>query len=82
MSDYNGWTNRNTWLINLHFGDLLNGYTEDGIEITADLIKEIFKHNKHFEIGWMKINPKGLITFAFKFGDLETSYYLVRNQNQ
>jgi hypothetical protein len=42
MSDYNGWTNRNTWLINLHFGDLLNGYKEDGLEVTADLIKEIW----------------------------------------
>ena len=46
------------------------------------LVKEIFKHNKRFELGWMKINPKGLMTFAFKFGDLETNYYLVRNQNQ
>ena len=42
MSDYNGWTNRNTWLINLHFGELLNGYTEDGIEVTAGFIKEIW----------------------------------------
>ena len=52
------------------------------IPFCATIVKEIFKHNKHFEIGWMKINPKGLITFAFKFGDLETNYYLVRNQNQ
>lgn len=54
----------------------------DSIPFNADLVKEIFKHNKRFELGWMKINPKGLITFAFKFGDLETNYYLVRNQNQ
>ena len=54
----------------------------DNIPFNSDLVKEIFKHNKRFELGWMKINPKGLITFAFKFGDLETNYYLVRNQNQ
>jgi hypothetical protein len=54
----------------------------DNIPFNADLVKEIFKHNKRFELGWMKINPKGLMTFAFKFGDLETNYYLVRNQNQ
>jgi hypothetical protein len=42
MADYNGWTNRNTWLINLHFGGLLQGYLEDGYEVTADLIQEIF----------------------------------------
>ena len=53
----------------------------NNIPINADIVKEIFKHNKSFEFGWMKINPKGLITFAFKFGDLETNYYLVRNQN-
>ena len=52
------------------------------IPFNADIVKEIFKHNKRFEFGHMKINPKGLMTFAFKFGDLETSYYLVRNQNQ
>lgn len=61
--------------------------TEDPIELknipfNALLVKEIFKHNRGFESGALKINPKGLMTFAFKFGDLETSYYLVRNQNQ
>ena len=54
----------------------------DNIPFNADLVKEIFKHNKHFELGFVQINPKGLMTFAFKFGDLETNYYLVRNQNQ
>jgi hypothetical protein len=54
----------------------------DNIPFNADLVKEIFKHNKRFELGWMKINPKGLMSFAFKFGDLESNYYLVRNQNQ
>jgi hypothetical protein len=52
------------------------------IPFNADIVKEIFKHNKRFDSGTLKINPKGLMTFAFKFGDLETSYYLVRNQNQ
>ena len=52
------------------------------MEWVMGVLKEIFKHNKRFEIGWLKINPKGLMTFDFKFGDLETSYYLVRNQNQ
>jgi hypothetical protein len=52
------------------------------IPFNANFVKEIFKHNKRFENGWLKINPKGLMTFAFKFGDLETNYYLVRNQNQ
>ena len=54
----------------------------DNIPFNSDLVKEIFKHNKRFEYGFVQINPKGLMTFAFKFGDLETNYYLVRNQNQ
>ena len=54
----------------------------DNIPFNSDLVKEIFKHNKRFELGFIQINPKGLMTFAFKFGDLETNYYLVRNQNQ
>jgi len=54
----------------------------DNIPFNADLVKEIFKHNKRFELGWMDINPKGLMSFIFKFGDLESNYYLVRNQNQ
>lgn len=60
---------------------------DEGIELNnipfnALLVKEIFKHNRGFDSGALKINPKGLMTFTFKFGDLETNYYLVRNQNQ
>ena len=65
--------------------EIQDGSTEEdlnNIPFNADLVKEIFKHNKRFESGGMKINPKGLITFTFKFGDLESNYYLVRNQNQ
>lgn len=51
------------------------------IPFNALLVKEIFKHNKNFEEGVLLINPKGLITFTFKFGFLESNYYLVRNQN-
>tara|TARA_R110000823_G_scaffold84018_3_gene189211 strand:+ start:903 stop:1631 length:729 start_codon:yes stop_codon:yes gene_type:complete len=65
--------------------DIVEGGSDielDNIPFNSDLVKEIFKHNKRFELGFVQINPKGLMTFAFKFGDLETNYYLVRNQNQ
>ena len=29
MIDYNGWTNRNTWLINLWFGDIIRDALEE-----------------------------------------------------
>ncbi len=38
---YNGWTNRETWLVNLWFGDILNEMQENGEEITADTIKDM-----------------------------------------
>lgn len=38
---YNGWTNRETWLVNLWFGDVLTEMQEYGEEITADTIKEM-----------------------------------------
>ena len=45
------------------------------------LFKEILKQNRKFDEGVLKIYPKGLMVFVFKFGNLETNYYLVRNQN-
>lgn len=38
---YNGWTNRETWLVNLWFDDVLTEMHEDGEEITADTIKDM-----------------------------------------
>ena len=73
-------TNSVSFAINVEEGS--SDIKLDNIPFNADLVKEIFKHNKRFEYGFVQINPKGLMTFAFKFGDLETNYYLVRNQNQ
>ena len=32
---YNGWTNKETWLVNLWFGDCLTEMQEEGEEVTA-----------------------------------------------
>jgi hypothetical protein len=37
---YNGWANRETWLVNLWFGDDLTMY-EDNTEITPEFIEEM-----------------------------------------
>ena len=37
---YNGWKNKETWLVNLWLGDVFVMDQEAGIEITADYIKE------------------------------------------
>lgn len=40
MSDYNGWTNRETWLVNLHFGDYFQEVAQDGQQLMSDYIEE------------------------------------------
>ena len=37
---YNGWTNRETWLVNLWVGDNLQELQNDGCDITEEFIKE------------------------------------------
>ncbi len=44
---YNGWTNRETWLVNLWFGDYFQDCINDGIEPTRDFIKDTVE--THFE---------------------------------
>lgn len=41
MSGYNGWTNKETWLVNLWLGDDLLERSEEGQIITADFIREM-----------------------------------------
>lgn len=37
---YNGWANRETWLVNIWFGDGFQMELEDGVEISADYIRD------------------------------------------
>ena len=41
MTDYNGWKNKETWLVNVWLGDNLAMMQEDGEKITADLIENM-----------------------------------------
>jgi hypothetical protein len=40
MSDFNGWTNKETWLVNLWFGDYFTDLNDEGQIITAAFIQE------------------------------------------
>jgi hypothetical protein len=37
---YNGWKNKETWLVNLWLGDVLTEDQESGTEITADYVEQ------------------------------------------
>jgi hypothetical protein len=38
---YNGWTNKETWLVNLWLGDYFTGMQDQGDDITADVMREV-----------------------------------------
>jgi len=38
---YNGWTNSETWLVNLWIGDLLAEMQDDGEEVSADYVEQL-----------------------------------------
>ena len=39
MADYNGWKNKETWLVNLWLGDCFAAMQEDGDSVTEDTIR-------------------------------------------
>lgn len=41
MTDYNGWKNKETWLVNVWLGDNLAMMQEEGYSITPDVIEEL-----------------------------------------
>ncbi len=49
---YNGWSNRETWLVNLWFEEWFEQYKRDGFELTPQFIKStIEEYVDSFEIG-------------------------------
>jgi len=51
MTKCNGWKNRETWLVNLWFGDNFTMDAEEGIEITPDYIREVVEQHIENERG-------------------------------
>lgn len=49
----NGWTNRNTWLVNLWFGDYFAEMHEEGEPVTAEYIESFVEEYIESQIGGM-----------------------------
>lgn len=47
---YNGWTNRETWLVNLWIGYNLEEYKNEGQEITEDFVKQFVYQIIDFDV--------------------------------
>jgi hypothetical protein len=41
MTDYNGWKNKETWLVNVWLGDTFAAMQEDGHQISIGLIESV-----------------------------------------
>jgi hypothetical protein len=41
MKDYNGWTNRNTWLINLWFGEIIREELEEDAALSPEKLEDM-----------------------------------------
>jgi hypothetical protein len=74
-SGYNGWKNKETWLVNLWLGDLLESDKEDGAIISADYVREIVEDMvEQMSSSDLKTNMSGLIADLLNCALCEIDY--------
>jgi|5B_taG_2_1085324.scaffolds.fasta_scaffold08466_5 hypothetical protein len=70
MTDYNGWTNRETWLVVLHFGDIV----ADENPLDWDWVKESIEEE------WDKITKEGYGLFFNDYINFDLiNWYEIKN---
>lgn len=81
MTKCNGWANRETWLVNLWFGDGFTMDAEEGVEITADYIRETVEQYisdklgddwSNFIIDMMELGVIDYEELAAHYADMDT----------
>ena len=50
MTDYNGWANRETWLVNLWFGDMFSEDIEAGETWSAEALRDYIEEYVYEQI--------------------------------
>jgi hypothetical protein len=66
---YNGWSNKETWLVNLWLGDMLSMDMEDGLEVTESYIEA------QVEYFVEQLNPEGFMLDLFNCALGEINYH-------
>lgn len=75
---YNGWTNRETWLVNLYFGDSFNSYIDDDVNEgyidlerpKNDIVAEIAERYDDYVSEQLEGEIEALSSFLHDFIDL------------
>jgi len=62
--EYNGWTNRNTWLVNIWFGDSFADMASEGEKIDSDYIESYVMDYIEEQIGGFTGFVADLIDFS------------------
>jgi len=60
MNTYNGWTNKETWLVNLHYGDAITEQVEEQGHMEANEMQEWVEYVA-LECEAMSCLPSGLL---------------------
>lgn len=63
MTDYNGWTNRNTWLINLWFGEMIREQLEEDAATSTEMLEGIIMDIIYEEIKLCSLMLRDFVDF-------------------
>jgi hypothetical protein len=79
---YNGWKNRQTWLVNVHFGDYLRELADEGQMIDADFIRDMVDEHFQEQVKELSMFVQDLIDDAGIDWDELAAHYQGENDEQ
>jgi hypothetical protein len=79
---YNGWKNRQTWLVNVLFGDYLQELADEGQMIDADFIRDMVDEHFQEQIKDLSMFVQDLIDDAGIDWDELAAHYQGENDEQ